>query len=483
MPNQIIQLRDPKDSTKLFNPVTSANAVLCDKGGGQIGTLQSIISAIMQAQGGGGGGGSTVTIPGSDVTLSTTISPYITVDGITRSIKLPSSSPWSNPNLEELSNVTITSPNADQVLKYNGSGWVNDTILSVLPSITGNSGKVLAVNSGATGIEWITPSGGGSTVIGKTVTLSTTGQAVIQVNGTDSGTVALPSSIPSTWLGATSNAASAGDHSHGNIQNGGTLTSDISIATGDKIVITDSSDSNKIARASLTFDTTNTTDFLRKDGTWATPAGGGGTTVTLPSGYSASTGITLSSSSLTTIATVGGVDLKLKAPSGGGGGGSTIAYTSQDSNRAGETPISQTTLANRKGTYVGDLTIDNANNPIIVPPAHLNHSVEEENFTGLGTVKPMFVSEIFDRDGNPAFVGDEVFNPQGYVLKMPISGPGSGIEWALIPIICDVHHNADTGRYESVPYVALPSALLNDYIGNYWNKDGMIPVEPQELKE
>ena len=60
-------------------------------------------------------------------------------------------------------------------------------------------------------------------------------------------------------------------HTHGNIQNGGTLqTNDITVATGDKLVVTDASDSDKVARASLSFDTTNQTSYLRKDGVFAT---------------------------------------------------------------------------------------------------------------------------------------------------------------------------------------------------------------------
>lgn len=43
--------------------------------------------------GGGGGGGSTVTVPTSDITLSTTASTYITVDGTSRKMQLPASVP------------------------------------------------------------------------------------------------------------------------------------------------------------------------------------------------------------------------------------------------------------------------------------------------------------------------------------------------------------------------------------------------------
>ena len=60
-------------------------------------------------------------------------------------------------------------------------------------------------------------------------------------------------------------------HTHGNIQNGGTLqTTDVAVANGDKLVITDSSDSNKVARSSVSFDGTTETQALTKKGTWAT---------------------------------------------------------------------------------------------------------------------------------------------------------------------------------------------------------------------
>ena len=53
------------------------------------------------------------------------------------------------------------------------------------------------------------------------------------------------------------------------------VATDATIATGDKLIVRDTSDSNKMRSSSISFDTTNTTDYLRKDGTWATPAGGG----------------------------------------------------------------------------------------------------------------------------------------------------------------------------------------------------------------
>lgn len=88
-------------------------------------------------------------------------------------------------------------------------------------------------------------------------------------------------------------------------------------ATGSAILLgeQDSSGGYQLKYSNITFGS-DTTKYLRNDGQWVTPSGGGGgTTVSLPSGYSASTGITLSNSALTTVATVGGVDLKLQAPS------------------------------------------------------------------------------------------------------------------------------------------------------------------------
>ena len=63
--------------------------------------------------------------------------------------------------------------------------------------------------------------------------------------------------------------AAASSHTHGNIQNGGTLqTNDVSIANGDKLVITDASDSAKIARSGITFDASTTNKALTPKGTW-----------------------------------------------------------------------------------------------------------------------------------------------------------------------------------------------------------------------
>ena len=66
----------------------------------------------------------------------------------------------------------------------------------------------------------------------------------------------------------TSRASST--HMHGNITNDGKLSSDTTVASGDKIVITDSSASNAVARSSITFGSSTTT-FLNNAGGWSTP--------------------------------------------------------------------------------------------------------------------------------------------------------------------------------------------------------------------
>ena len=62
--------------------------------------------------------------------------------------------------------------------------------------------------------------------------------------------------------------AAASSHTHGNITNAGALqTNDITIASGDKLVVTDSSNSAKVARSSVSFDGSTTTKALTPKGT------------------------------------------------------------------------------------------------------------------------------------------------------------------------------------------------------------------------
>ena len=152
--------------------------------------------------------------------------------------------------------------------------------------VTESANKTITISGLGTG------GGGGDTVTGKSnVTLSTTATAVLQVNGSDSGSVALPSEPPSTWLGTSGTTAATGSHGHGTITNGGYIrgnssqaggvsNNQVAIANGDRIVIADysgrtSTDYYPLKMTSIVFDGSTTTQFLSKKGTWETPSGGG----------------------------------------------------------------------------------------------------------------------------------------------------------------------------------------------------------------
>ena len=62
-------------------------------------------------------------------------------------------------------------------------------------------------------------------------------------------------------------------HTHGNITNAGVVTATVTVASGDRLLLTDSSDSSKVVASGISFGTATTT-YLRNDGTWGTPAGG-----------------------------------------------------------------------------------------------------------------------------------------------------------------------------------------------------------------
>lgn len=80
-------------------------------------------------------------------------------------------------------------------------------------------------------------------------------------------------------LTASNIGAASSSHTHGNITNAGALqTTDVAIADGDKLVVTDSSNSGKVARTSVAFDGTTNTKVLAKKGDW----------VDLPTGVSPS---------------------------------------------------------------------------------------------------------------------------------------------------------------------------------------------------
>ena len=113
-----------------------------------------------------------------------------------------------------------------------------------------------------------------------TLTVDNSGNVTIEwtdlVHGVtlDSTSVVNSSGVAQLTTGTSSGTLAAGDHTHGNITNGGDITTNVAIASGDRLVINDESES-KINNSSITFGS-STTQFLANNGTWQTPAGGGG---------------------------------------------------------------------------------------------------------------------------------------------------------------------------------------------------------------
>lgn len=120
---------------------------------------------------------------------------------------------------------------------FDGTSHTLQSVVDLIPTADGGS------------------SGSTQTVAGKTVILGTTGKAVVTVNGLDSGTVALPDLCP--W-----------PISLGNIDNSGAITGGtVAPASGQNLAVTDTT--GLVIRSSIAFDTTDTSKYLRHDGTWA----------------------------------------------------------------------------------------------------------------------------------------------------------------------------------------------------------------------
>lgn len=143
----------------------------------------------------------------------------------------------------------------------------------------GSSGKILGWSADGEA-AWVDPSGGGGGGSVETVFIDSTEYAP-DANGKVT-LPAYPTSLPASdvysWAKAATKpsytasevGAASDSHTHGSITNDGKLSSDVTIASGDKLVITDSSDSSKIARTSISFDGSTTTQALTKKGTWGT---------------------------------------------------------------------------------------------------------------------------------------------------------------------------------------------------------------------
>ena len=171
-----------------------------------------------------------------------------------------------------------------------------------------------------------------------TLTLSTTAQAY---DGTH--TMALPSSDPYT------SARTPSSHTHGNITNGGTITSDTTVASGDKIVIIDA-DNNKVARSGIAFDGSTTTTALTPKGTFETfsKLTIGTTSTTAAAGnHTHTTSIAADSSSGTVVTLAHNTQYKLTA------GGTSVLFKTPADNT---TDTKQRIVASDSKTYLTGVT-------------------------------------------------------------------------------------------------------------------------------
>ena len=214
----------------------------------------------------------------------------VTVDGASYNASNPSTNPASSQTIkkaiETLSVSDITGFGKDKTLsalsesngKISASFQSIELNLSAIKAttpdrsvVTDNSGNVV-VNNLATD----TPSASGTaTSFISAVSQNSIGKiSISKANLPEAST----SAKGIVQLGTTSSTAATGNHSHGNITNGGELTSSVASASSQYLVITEASN-NKVARSSLAFDTTNGSNkILKKTGDWGDFIGTSATT-------------------------------------------------------------------------------------------------------------------------------------------------------------------------------------------------------------
>ena len=165
---------------------------------------------------------------------------------------------------------TTAQANVIETVKVNGTALTpsNKAVDISVPTITdtysGTSSDGMSGKAVALAINALDVTGASSISASKTISAWSETDGKVSISTQDiSITKSQVSDFPSTMPPSS--------HTHGNIQNSGTLqTNDITIATGDKLVVTDSSDSNKIARTSVSFDGSTTTKALTQKGTFET---------------------------------------------------------------------------------------------------------------------------------------------------------------------------------------------------------------------
>ena len=202
-----------------------------------------------------------------------------------------------------------------------------------------------------------------------------------------------------------------------------------SLQTGDCIPVTDAdwashmamgigidgvaSYNHQLVRSNISFDTTDHTHFLARDGQWRTP----------PEPF-------------------------------------TIAASTGD-----------TTV---KGVIAGSVEIDQVKTEFTVQPANsfMGAASSEYYYTGQGVVRPLGTTTgILDQEGGKKvlFAAESTSaldQISGTVLCAPKKDKR---QWAAIPVYVDYHKVPGTNRVEAVPYILLPWDLLGSIVAENWD--------------
>lgn len=215
----------------------------------------------------------------------------VTVDGASYNASDPSTNPASSKTIKK----AIETLSVSDI-----TGFGKDKTLSALSESNGKiSASFQSIELNLSAIKATTPDrsvvtdNSGNVVVNdlSTSTPSASGTATSFISAVTQNSIGKLSSISKAnlpeastsvkgivQLGTTSSTAAAGDHSHGNITNGGALTSSVASASSQYLVITEASN-NKVARSSLAFDTTNGSNkILKKTGAWGDFIGTSATT-------------------------------------------------------------------------------------------------------------------------------------------------------------------------------------------------------------
>ena len=169
------------------------------------------------------------------------------------------------PIIKELSKISY---NGDEYVIVDGASSARiDSVEANIGAHAGNRNNPHAVTAAQLGISATNSS---VTVDGTTfnkyehpTTTPVTTPVAAKIGNDNLGHVIIGDNLTAADVGA----ATSG-HTHGNITNDGKITSDTTIATGDKIVVINADD-NKAVRSTISFDTSKAGYALTQAGTWA----------------------------------------------------------------------------------------------------------------------------------------------------------------------------------------------------------------------